>query len=156
MARLGHTEAHCVALFAPVPGPVTPSAIPTLSPLAQESLQGYVMLLSGHFQGFCRDLYTECSQICAAAVSAGLRRAIQRQFAAELKLNTGNPSVENIRHGLPEIRFPPRSGWDGSGQSAQDHPSRTPELLEKCRGPSESYTATARHTGDSPLGRCSG
>jgi hypothetical protein len=55
------------------------------------------MLLSGHFQGFCRDLYTECSQVCAAAVPAGLLGAVQRQFATELKLNSGNPTVENIR-----------------------------------------------------------
>lgn len=55
------------------------------------------MLLSGHFQGFCRDLYTECSQICAAAVPASLKATVQAQFASELKLNMGNPTVENIR-----------------------------------------------------------
>jgi hypothetical protein len=65
MARLAQTDAHCGALF----------ALASPSPLAPESLQGYVMLVSGHFQGFCRDLYTECAQICTAALSAGLQPA---------------------------------------------------------------------------------
>lgn len=88
MFRLGHTDAHCVTLFGPAPAPAGAPAGPR-APLAQESLQGYVMLVSGHFQGFCRDLYTECSQICAAAVPGGLLATVQAQFAAELKLNTG-------------------------------------------------------------------
>jgi hypothetical protein len=63
------------------------------------------MLVSGHFQGFCRDLYTESSQVCAASVPAGLRPTVQRQFAAELKLNTGNPTVENIRKDFGRFGF---------------------------------------------------
>ena len=63
------------------------------------------MLLSGHFQGFCRDLYTECSQICAAAVPPGLQTTVQAQFAAELKLNFGNPTVENIRRDFERFGF---------------------------------------------------
>jgi hypothetical protein len=55
------------------------------------------MLVSGHFQGFCRDLYTECSQVCAGLAPASLRTIVQAQFLAELKLNAGNPTVENIR-----------------------------------------------------------
>lgn len=90
MPRLGYTDAHCAALFA-VPPPAAPS------PLARESLQAYVMLVSGHFQGFCRDLYTECSQVCIAAVPAALVPTAQMQFAAELKLDSGNPTAENIR-----------------------------------------------------------
>lgn len=63
------------------------------------------MLLSGHFQGFCRDLYTECSQICAAALPAGLEAAVQAQFGAELRLNSGNPTVENIRRDFERFGF---------------------------------------------------
>lgn len=98
MLRLGHTDAHCAALFA-APPPAAPS------PLAQESLQGYVMLLSGHFQGFCRELYTECSQICTSVVPAGLVPTVQGQFVAELKLNSGNPTVENIRKDFERFGF---------------------------------------------------
>jgi len=104
MPRLGHTDAHCVALFGPPPLGSAAIAVPP-PPLAQESLQGYVMLVSGHFQGFCRDLYSECAQICAAAVAAGLRTTAQAQFAAELKLNTGNPTVNNIRRDFRRFGF---------------------------------------------------
>jgi hypothetical protein len=105
-SRLGYTDAHCIVLFAP-PATALQVVGPPLAPplLAQESLQGYVMLVSGHFQGFCRDLYTECSQICAAAVPAGLRPTVQAQFAAELRLNTGNPTAENIRKDFERFGF---------------------------------------------------
>lgn len=110
MVRLGHMDSHCAALLHPFPGPPPASGVPPVAPavpppLVQESLQGYVMLLSGHFQGFCRDLYTECSQICVAAVPVGLQATVQRQFAAELKLNTGNPTVENIRKDFGRFGF---------------------------------------------------
>lgn len=39
---------------------------PEPTALGHEILQGYVMLLSGHFQGFCRDLYSECSYAVSA------------------------------------------------------------------------------------------
>lgn len=94
MPRLGGVEAHCAALFAP-PSP----------PLAEESLQGYVMLVSGHFQGFCRDLYSECVQLCAAAAPATMRTTIQTQFAAGLALNIGNPTIENIRKDFKRFDF---------------------------------------------------
>jgi hypothetical protein len=107
MARLGHIDAHCAALFTlgppgPSPAPAAPAAP---SPLALESLQGYVMLVSGHFQGFCRDLYTECAQLCVAAVPAGLQPAVQAQFTTEVKLNTGNPTMENIRKDFERFGF---------------------------------------------------
>lgn len=94
-----------MALFShPVAGapPLGPVAPP---PLAQESLQGYVMLVSGHFQGFCRDLYTECAQLCAAAVPAAMRTTIQAQFAAGLALNTWNPTNKSIRKDFERFSF---------------------------------------------------
>jgi hypothetical protein len=68
-------------------------------------MQGYVMLVSGHFQGFCRDLYTECAQLITAAVPVGVRPTVQAQFAAELKLNVGNPTVESIRKDFERFGF---------------------------------------------------
>ena len=125
MIRLGHTEAHCVALLAPAGGPTDAAGGPLISPavaspIAQESLQGYVMLLSGHFQGFCRDLYTECTQIIATAVPPGLELTVQAQCAAELKLNTGNPTAENIRKDFERFGF--LLGLDGG------HPIRVTHL----------------------------
>lgn len=96
MPRLAETDAHCDALLAaPPPHPL----------LAEECLQGYAMLLSGHFQGLCRDLYTECAQQCAATVPARLLSTVQTQFSAELKLNSGNPTVENIRKDFERFGF---------------------------------------------------
>lgn len=88
MPRLDQVEAHCASLFgAPLPRPL----------LAEETLQGYVMLLSGHFQGFCRDLYRECTNAFASTLSPRVIPTIQQQFAAELKFDGGNPTMENIR-----------------------------------------------------------
>jgi hypothetical protein len=105
MPRLGHTDAHCAALFAPPAAAAPAPASLGPPPLAQESLQGYVMLVGGHFQGFCRDLYTECAQLCAAAVPATMRTTIQAQFAAGLALNNGNPTHEIIRKDFERFSF---------------------------------------------------
>jgi hypothetical protein len=102
MHRLALMESHCISLHVPVGAAV--AAASSLA-FAQESLQAFVMLLSGHFQGFCRDLYTECSQLCAAAVPASLLTTVQAQFAAELKLNTTNPTVESIRRDFERFGF---------------------------------------------------
>lgn len=71
--RLSEVETHCAAVVALVPPNPT---------FADETLRGFVLHLSAHFQGFCRDLYTECSQICIAAMPAGLQAAAQLQFLA--------------------------------------------------------------------------
>ena len=108
MLRLGHMDAHCAALFAPAAPsfpPAAPVAPPSPPPLAHESLQGYTMLVSGHFQGFCRDLYTECAQLCAAAAPTTMRTKLQAQFAAALALNTGNPTHETIRKDFERFGF---------------------------------------------------
>lgn len=75
------------ALFAS-PGPT--------SLLAEESLWGYVTLLSSHFQGFARDLFAECAQVVALRVRHSLRPLIQDQFSNSLKLDHGNPNIDNI------------------------------------------------------------
>src|SRR5262245_4438191 len=81
-------EAHCAAVLAAVP----PS--PTF---LDETLRGYVLHLSAHFQGFCRDLYTECSQIWIMAIPAGFQATGRAQFSAHLALEKGNPSHDNIK-----------------------------------------------------------
>lgn len=96
MPRLSEVDRHCAAVH----------ALATPTPfLAEESLSGYVMLLSGHFQGFCRDLYTECSQLLTATVPATLQATIQSQCFADLKLNSNNPTVETIRKDFERFAF---------------------------------------------------
>lgn len=96
-ARLTEIETHCAAAAVLVP----PNAL-----LAEESLRGYAMLLSGHFQGFCRDLYTECMQVFALHAPLPLQATIQAQFTSEMKLNSNNPTVETIRKDFERFDFP--------------------------------------------------
>jgi hypothetical protein len=94
--RLNEVDAHCAAVLALVP------PIPTF---LDETLRGFVLHLSAHFQGFCRDLYTECSQIWIAAIPAGLQATAQAQFSAHLALEKGNPSYDNIKRDFNRFGF---------------------------------------------------
>src|ERR1700722_14573138 len=88
MLRLSEVDAQCsttLALAPPQPN------------LIEENLRGYVLLLSAHFQGFCRDLYTEAAQIVVSRVRPRLRLLILEQFTAHRKLDHGNPNLQNIR-----------------------------------------------------------
>jgi hypothetical protein len=88
MSRLGKVEAQCAASL--VLAPPQPN-------LVEENLRGYVLLLSAHFQGFCRDLYGECAQTIVVRVRASLQQLTQVQFLAHLKLDHGNPNLQNLR-----------------------------------------------------------
>jgi hypothetical protein len=108
MPRLALTDAHCAGLLAALAASPTvrsASAAAVVPTLAEESLQGYVLLLSGHFQGFCRDLYTECSQLFAATLPLAMQATIQAQFAAGLALTVGNPTIGNVRKDFERFGF---------------------------------------------------
>ena len=85
MPRLAEIDAQCAASLA---------AMPSNPYLVEENLRGYVLLLSAHFQGFCRDLYTECSQVVVSKVRAALQMLIQVGFAPDevksLKIKRGH------------------------------------------------------------------
>jgi hypothetical protein len=94
--RLAEIDAHCAA--AALLAPANPL-------LAEESLRAFAVLLSGHFQGFCRDLYSECAQIVASRVPVALQGTVQAQFSTELKINSNNPTVETIRKDFERFAF---------------------------------------------------
>jgi hypothetical protein len=96
MQRLDEVEAHCTAVE---------GLIPANPRFLDETLRGFVLHLSAHFQGFCRDLYTECSQIWIAAIPAGFQATAQAQFSAQLALEKGNPSHLNIRRDFSRFGF---------------------------------------------------
>src|SRR5882724_3522713 len=96
MPRLSEVEAHCSVVLALAPPNPT---------FADETLRGFVLHLSAHFQGFCRDLYTECSQIWIAAIPVGLKATAQAQFSAQLALEKGNPSHDNIKRDFNRFGF---------------------------------------------------
>lgn len=74
--------------------------------LSEENLRGYIVLLSAHFQGFCRDLYTECAQIVAATLPFPLQVVAQTQFTASLALDRGNPNRDSIQRDFDRFGTP--------------------------------------------------
>jgi hypothetical protein len=91
MLRLGEVDAQCTASLA---------LVPPQPRLVEENLRGYVLLLSAHFQGFCRNLHTECAQIVVSRVRPRLQALILYQFAAHRRLDHGNPNLQNIREDI--------------------------------------------------------
>ena len=73
--------------------------------LIDENLRGYVVLLSAHFQGFCRDLYSEAAQVIVARVRPRLQRLIQDQFSAHRKLDRGNPNQQHMKADFGRFGF---------------------------------------------------
>lgn len=65
--------------------------------LLEENLRGFVMLLSAHFQGFGRDLYSECVNSAVSAMPTNFGFMVTRQFEAKVALDAGNPSYETIK-----------------------------------------------------------
>ena len=100
MPRLTQIDVQCGACVAAVP----PNAY-----LIEEILRGYVVLLSAHVQGFCRDLYVEAAQSIASRVRPRLRLLILAQFSAYRALNHGNPNTDNIAKDFDRFGFDLRS-----------------------------------------------
>jgi hypothetical protein len=96
-ARLQQVEGQCAAALAAVP--------PNLL-LIDENLRGYVVLLSAHFQGFCRDLYTVVTDVIVSRVRRSLQQFVRTQFMSSLRLDRGNPSAENIRADFERFNLP--------------------------------------------------
>src|SRR6266849_1637503 len=96
MPRLTEVDTQCAASLALAPARLN---------LVEENLRGYVLLLSAHFQGFCRDLYTECAQIIVSRVRATLRALIHAQFTAHRRLDHGNPNAQNLREDFKRFGF---------------------------------------------------
>ncbi len=110
LVRVRQIAAQCVATTALVP------ANPTL---ADENLRGWVMLLSAHFQGFCRDLYTEASQQVVAVLPTAYQVVVQNQFSAGRKLDRGNPTLDNLEEDFDRLGVSLRTALkaDAGGES---------------------------------------
>jgi hypothetical protein len=73
----------------------------------QQINHAYAVLLSSQFQGFCRDLHSECANYFVQNVPAGpLRAALYNVLVQSRTLDRGNPNAGNIgadynRFGLP-------------------------------------------------------
>ncbi|MBX9623769.1 MAG: hypothetical protein K2X82_08135 [Gemmataceae bacterium] len=95
LPRLRSADSHAAAVAASPPDPF----------LADELLRGLVVLTSAHFQGYCRDLYTEAAAVVASKTRPSLRAVVQRQFTSSIALNYGNPNLANIRADFDRFGF---------------------------------------------------
>jgi hypothetical protein len=86
--RLQNVEADCLHLEGMYPA--DPDRV-------QEFIRAYAVLLSSEFQGFCRDLHSECARKLVASLGPGPLSAVLRsQCSYGRKLETGNPSPGNL------------------------------------------------------------
>lgn len=70
----------------------------------------YAMLLSSHFQGFCRDLHSECiDHVVRSVRPAILHTALRAEFIFARKLDRGNPNPGNIGADFTRLGL---SFWD--------------------------------------------
>jgi hypothetical protein len=56
----------------------------------------YAMLLSSQFQGFCRDLHSECADFAVGFVPAPYREILRSLLVDGRKIDRGNPNPGNI------------------------------------------------------------
>src|SRR5687768_3138112 len=63
----------------------------------QQINQAYAVLLSSQFQGFCRDLQSECADHLITAITpASLRNTLRTALTQDRKLDRGNPNPGNL------------------------------------------------------------
>lgn len=59
--------------------------------------RAYAVLLSSEFQGYCRDLHSECADYFVQSVPAGsLRTSLRNVLVLNRRLKTGNPNPGNL------------------------------------------------------------
>lgn len=63
----------------------------------QQLNHAYAVLLSSQFQGFCRDLHSECiDHLVTFMQPAAVRPTLRAEFLLDRKLDRGNPTPGNI------------------------------------------------------------
>src|SRR5438874_8491654 len=72
----------------------------------QQINQAYVLMLSAQFQGFCRDLHSEAVDFVVDSLQAiSLRSLLQSEFQYGRRLDSGNPTEQNIRSDFKRLGF---------------------------------------------------
>jgi hypothetical protein len=73
--------------------------------LVDENLRGYVLLLAAHFQGYCRDLHSECVQAAANAVPVPMLLMFQRLCEEGRELSKANAKYSSIKADFERFDF---------------------------------------------------
>lgn len=72
----------------------------------QQINRAYAVLVSAHFQGFCRELHSECINALTQTVPSGLVKAsFQKALLYGRKLDRGNPNPGNIGEDFNRFEF---------------------------------------------------
>jgi hypothetical protein len=123
-SKLDKLDAQCV---------LSASAVPPDPDLVSEQLRAFVTLLSAHFQGFCRDLYTEAGFIVVQRLrQVGLKPIVQAQITAGLKLAHGNPTLSNLTVDFARFGIVKLNTVVGTDTVATQHKQRL-EAMNDCR-----------------------
>ena len=78
----------------------------------------YATLLSAQFQGFCRDLHTECVEHVVSAVPASLAKLTRQNLMHGRKLDRGNPNAGNLGSDFGRVLQTPKGFWEDVRASA--------------------------------------
>jgi hypothetical protein len=98
--------------------------------VAQQLNYAYAMLITAHFQRYCRDLHAETAQaLVAHLMDPALGRILQGLLAQNRRLDKGNPTPVNL--GLDFARFGFRF-WDALEASDHRNKDRKTELERLC------------------------
>ena len=73
----------------------------------QQINQAYAVLLSSHFQGFCRDLHSECVEHVVRSVNpTAFQIGVRRLLTQDRKLDRGNANPGNIGSDFGRLGMP--------------------------------------------------
>jgi hypothetical protein len=99
--------------------------------LTQQINQAYAVLLTSQFQGFCRELHTDCADhLLASVVSPVLLAIFRRNLLLGRKLDTGNPNRGNIGSDFNRLGL---SFWDIVDHPRNPQRGRVLETLNRWR-----------------------
>jgi len=90
--------------------------------------QAYTVLLSSHFQGYCRDFHEECADLLVRPITDGrLREMALFNLTMHRKLDRGNPIAGNIGSDFGRFRL---SFWPQVDALRPQNPARRIALDE--------------------------
>ncbi|MBW3569825.1 MAG: hypothetical protein KY467_01850 [Gemmatimonadetes bacterium] len=95
----------------------------------QQINQAYVVLLSSHFQRFCRGLHTECVEhLIGAPQYAAIRLIVYNSLVNGRKLNWGNANAGNVGSDYARLGLDIWSAVDAAGPRTEPRRQKLEQL----------------------------